>query len=66
MNNNQIDIPIKIEVDTKEAENQIKNNFGSILLGNALEMLIGKRGLIRPEFDTSFWIGQYYIEIKMR
>lgn len=64
MNNNQLDIPVKIEVDTKEVENQLKS-LGSVLLGNALEMLIGKRGLIRPEFETNFWIGQYYIEIKM-
>ena len=64
MSNNQIDIPVKVEVDTEEVENQL-GKVGSILLGNVLEMLIGKRGLIRPEFETNFWIGQYHIDIKM-
>lgn len=65
MSNNQIDIPVKIEVDTEEVKDQLKG-IGSVILGNVLEMLIGKRGLIRPEFETHFWIGQYYIDIKMR
>ena len=65
MSNNQIDIPVKIEVDTEEVKDQLKG-IGSVLLGNVLEMLIGKRGLIHPEFETRFWIGQYYVDIKMR
>lgn len=65
MSNDQFDIPVKIEVDTEQITNQL-TKAGSVLLGNALEMLIGKRGLIRPEFETKFWIGQYYIEIKMQ
>lgn len=61
---NDFDIPVKIEVDTNEVENQL-GKVGSFLLGNALEMMFGKRGLIRPEFETNFWIGPYYIDIKM-
>lgn len=64
MSNNDFDIPVKIEVDTNEVENQL-GKVGSFLLVHAVDMLFGKRGLIRPEFETTFWLGNYYIKIDM-
>lgn len=62
MNSNKIEIPINVSIEPEK----IAKGLGSILLSNALEMLIGKRGLILPEFETKFWIGSYYVDIKMR
>ena len=64
MSNNDFDIPVKIEVDTNEVENQL-GKVGSFLLVHAVDMLFGKRGLIRPEFETTFGLGNYYIKIDM-
>ena len=64
MDYNQIDIPIKIEVDTKEKETG-KETIGVFLLESVLDILFGKHGLIRPEFEAKFWVGQYYVDISM-
>ena len=62
MNSNKIEIPVKVNIDP----DKLAKGVGSILLSNALEMFIGKRGLILPEFETKFWVGSYHVDIKMR
>ena len=56
---NNIKIPIKVDIPTKNIE-----EICSPFVANLLDMIIGKRGLIIPEFETTFWFGGYYITIK--
>lgn len=60
----QFNIPVKVEVDESAINNQL-GKVGTFLLSHGFNMLFGKRGLIRPEYETSFWLGQYYITFKI-
>lgn len=56
---NNINIPVKVDIPTKDI-----GELCSPFIANFLDMVIGKRGLIRPEFETTFWFAGYYITIK--
>ena len=58
-------IPVKVEVDTNEVKDKL-GLVGLFLLGEALDVLFGNKGLIRPECETSFWIGTYHVTFKMQ
>lgn len=60
MENNNLDIPIEIKVDTKD-----QSNLKTVATGAVLDLLFGKDGLLRPKIKTSFWWGSHYINIDL-